>query len=397
MDKRFRDETIYYKDESINISFRPISEIFKNNDTPYLAVGQSKNGKTTLCIDIIHKYAKQCAKIFYVSATDEMVADNAITTIPQVFKRKPTFNQINAIWKDIKRSNTYANKTRQDYLNLISSIYPNDIANVIVQKYNEYMKQVQEKLNRVDSTKLYDYLDVIGIEILSRLIISGVNKYSTDKLKTEELLFVRSILSTNTKTILILDDVSAELNRIKSMNDKVVVELEDGNVTTMAISKAYKALLTDIFTKARRYNCIVCVFVHTWDTIEVKDQIKNFILMDIKSAEDVKRYRTVSTAKVKDIIEIIKSDIYTKYKYHVIVIKDEDICITKADLNLGKELELDELNQNYVDAYNQLRLGIKQEDETEEVVDTSEEPENEVEDNQYDIQSTLDMDISNLI
>ena len=102
MSDRFRTETILYKGDKIDISFVPIKDIFKYDDTPYLAVGQSRNGKTTFCIDIIHKFASGCSKIYYVSATDEMVADNAITTIPNVFKRRPTFEQLDNIWKEIK-------------------------------------------------------------------------------------------------------------------------------------------------------------------------------------------------------------------------------------------------------------------------------------------------------
>lgn len=359
MSERFRTETILYKGDKIDISFVPIKDIFKYNDTPYLAVGQSTNGKTTFCIDIIHKFASGCSKIYYVSATDEMVADNAITTIPNVFKRRPTFEQLDNIWKEIKKTTTLANKTRNDYLNLLKSIYPQEQLKLILNKFESYLADLNDELKQQGHSNMDipNEIDVISIEILTRLILNGINLYGDEKLTNDELLFIQLLVSTDTKTILIIDDVSAELNRLKMSSEKVVYEDEHGETNMLQISKAYKTLLTDIFTKARRYNCILCMFVHTWEIIDVKDQIKNFIIVDEKSATDIKRYRSVSNERVKSIIDTIKNTVYNKYKYHVIVVKDSDVMITKADLNYGNKLELDNLNNKYVEAYEKVTSG----------------------------------------
>ena len=237
---------------------------------------------------------------------------------------------------------------------------PQEQLKLILGKFDSYLTELNNELKQQghSSIDIPNEVDVISIEILTRLILNGINLYGDEKLTNEELLFVQLLVSTDTKTILIIDDVSAELNRLKMSSEKVVYEDEHGETNMLQISKAYKTLLTDMFTKARRYNCILCMFVHTWEIIDVKDQIKNFIIVDEKSATDIKRYHSVSNERVKSIIDTIKNTVYNKYKYHVIVVKDSNIMVTKADLNYGNKLMLDDLNNKYIEAYEKVSSGM---------------------------------------
>ena len=66
----------------------------------------------------------------------------------------------------------------------------------------------------------------------------------------------------------------------------------------------------------------------------------------------------MSNERVKSIIDTIKNTVYNKYKYHVIVVKDSNIMVTKADLNYGNKLMLDDLNNKYIEAYEKVSSGM---------------------------------------
>ena len=382
MTKIYRTEPIQIENETINLEYRPIKDIFKDDDAPYLAVGVTQGGKTTFCIDIIHKFAEKVAKIYYVSSTKPMIGEGAIDTIPNVFKMEPTFENIYGIWKEIKEGAEEMSIPTNEMLRLISSIYPPNESKTVITSYNEQMRNLDielktkyknmppEKLNQVIANER----DIVSVEVLSRLILSGVNLYGTAKLNRKQINAIRTLLSTEQKTILLIDDVTAEINKLQNSTDTVMFGT-DGQETPTKKSRAISLLFTDMFTKARRYDVILILFVHTWDTIKFKQQLKNFIIVDRQSAEGIKSLRTVGTTRTKSLINIASNKIFGNYPYHVIVVKGDDICVTKADINVGNELKLDPLNQHLVDAYNKIKLGMEytadDSNENEDEVDTN--------------------------
>ena len=365
MEKIFRSEPIEVDNETINLEFKPISEIFQDGDAPYLAVGATKGGKTTMCIDIIHKYAQKAAKIYYITSTQTMIGDGAIDTIPNVFKKKPTFDNLYAIWKEIKEGAEHMNITADDMLALLSAIYPNSENKKLVNEYNNQMRKIDAELHSkyknlapMTANKMVsDEKDLIAVEVLTRLILSGINIYGMSKLNKKQELIIKTLLSTEQKTILLIDDVTAELTNLASSPEQRMFAT-DGTEKPMKVGNAMKLLLTDIFTKARRYNVILVLFVHTWGTINLKDQITNFIIIEPQAAEGLRRLQTVGTKKTKEVIRVASNKIFGHYPYHVLVVKKDLVFTTKADLNIGNPLVLDTLNQNLVNAYNNLTKGL---------------------------------------
>lgn len=365
MEKQFRTEPIQVEGETINLEFRPISEIFKDDDAPYLAVGMTKGGKTTTCIDIIHKYASKAAKIYYVSSTKAMVGDSAIDTIPQLFRASPTFDNLYNIWKEIKEGAEQSAITPEYMMSLLAAIYPQNDVKKIISIYNAQMRQVDAELHskhkNVPPQKINEVVanekDLIAVEVLTRLILSGINVYGDSKLDKKQNNIIRTLLSTEQKTILLIDDVTSELNDLKSSNQKVMFGT-DGQESQMPVSKAMHLLLTDMFTKARRYNVLMVIFVHTWNTIDVKNQLKNFIIIDSQTVDNLKLIKTVGTDKTKKLIREASKRIFGKYPYHVIVVKDDVVFTTKAEMNIGNTVKLDTLNQNLLNAYNGIVTGL---------------------------------------
>jgi len=365
MEKQFRTEPIVIEGETINLEFRHINEIFKDDDAPYLAVGMTKGGKTTTCIDIIHKYASQAAKIYYVSSTKSMVGDSAIDTIPNLFRKTPTFENLYNIWKEIKEGAEQNSITPEDMISLLSVIYPPSETKKVISIYNNQMRKVDAELHSKHKNMRADKInevvaqekELIAIEVLTRLILSGVNIYGTSNLNKKQYNIIRTLLSTKQKTILLIDDVTSELDDLKTSSAKVVYGTEEGQEIPMPASKAMKLLLTDMFTKARRYDVLMVIFVHTWNTIDVKSTLKNFIIIDKQSVDNLKLIKTVSDT-AKKLIREAANKIFGKYPYHLLVVKDNVVFTTKADMNIGNTVKLDRLNQNLLDAYNNITTGL---------------------------------------
>ena len=365
--KTFRTEQIKVDNELVDLEFRPVEDIFKLGEPPYLAVGMTEGGKTTMCIDIIHKYAKNVAKIYYVTSTKPEAGDTTIQSIPNVFRIQPTFENIYNAWKEIKEGAEQMKMTTDQMLALLSAIYPPSELAKINKIYRDNMKTVEESLKAKNKQMQTDLMkkkvaeekDIVAHEVLTRLILSGVNTYGKRNLNKNQYNMIRTLMSTEQSTILLIDDVTSELIRMKKSKVFVRYGQDEGQEVDMKEGEAMTQMLTDIFTKARHYDVLLVLFVHTWNTIEVKQQLKNFIIIDEKSAEEVKRLTSVSTKKTKQLVKIAADKLFPdKYPYHVIVVKGSDVFITKADLNIGNTVKLDRLNKHFVDTYNKVTIGM---------------------------------------
>jgi hypothetical protein len=294
-----------------------------------------------------------------------MVGDSAIDTIPQLFRASPTFDNLYNIWKEIKEGAEQSAITPEYMMSLLAAIYPQNDVKKIISIYNAQMRQVDAELHskhkNVPPQKINEVVanekDLIAVEVLTRLILSGINVYGDSKLDKKQNNIIRTLLSTEQKTILLIDDVTSELNDLKSSNQKVMFGT-DGQESQMPVSKAMHLLLTDMFTKARRYNVLMVIFVHTWNTIDVKNQLKNFIIIDSQTVDNLKLIKTVGTDKTKKLIREASKRIFGKYPYHVIVVKDDVVFTTKAEMNIGNTVKLDTLNQNLLNAYNGIVTGL---------------------------------------
>ena len=212
-------------------------------------------------------------------------------------------------------------------------------------------------------------IECVKIETLTRLILAGVEDYGTDDLSAEEMSIISSLTSTPQKFILILDDVTAELEQLKSIKGKYNY---NGNLVSKG--EAYKSILIDIFTKIRHYNAICVLFVHDWKTIDMKSQLTNFILLDATAVSNLSNMRSINDT-VREKSKICASYVFNHgYKYYFLVVKEngQKIMVSKADLHEDEQLNVDELNKNLIEAYEKVSAGVvdeKSEIESEEESD----------------------------
>ena len=356
----FREQTVQVDGSDLVLKEYSFADIFKFGDKPFLIVGASGGGKTTIAIDILFTLSKQATKMYYISATQPTIGENAIAAIPNCFKRQITFDNLNNAWQEIINGYEGMTKGETDLLKVINKLYPAEEKRLINRKYREYKAKMRTELIRelsnVDQISANQKADQLIegwiAETLSRLIISGAHKYGTKDLSKDEINIVSSILSGEQKSILIIDDVTSQLTAMKASNQKVIF-----NGMQMSVANAFKALLEDILTRGRHYNCVVCMFVHAWDTINAKEKVQNFIVLERTAVDNLKRLKTVAEDVRKKMA--VAADIVFKYKYRFIVAKNggTQIMVGKANLHSGERLPLDPLNTKLVEAYDMIMKG----------------------------------------
>ena len=347
--KLFRETNVSYSNGNIILKNTSIKDIFKFGEPPYMCVGSTGGGKTTIAIDIIYKFAPQASQIYYISATKDMIGEGAINQIPNVFRRSPSLEDLDAIWKEIKSSAEQSKTSTQRLMSMLGKFYDSESVKVMTEDIKKF--ELESKENGVNS----ETIECVKIETLTRLILAGVEDYGTDDLSAEEMSIISSLTSTPQKFILILDDVTAELEQLKSIKGKYNY---NGNLVSKG--EAYKSILIDIFTKIRHYNAICVLFVHDWKTIDMKSQLTNFILLDATAVSNLANMRSINDT-VREKAKICSTYVFNHgYKYYFLVVKENGlkIMVSKADLHEDEQLVVDELNKNLIEAYEKVSAGV---------------------------------------
>ena len=351
MNPIFRERTLTGTTGPFDLKFKKISEIFSFDEPPYICAGSTGGGKTTMAIDIIFNYGPKASRIYYVSATKAAIDEQAINLIPEVCRRTPTYENLSGIWNEIKSTCEQSKQPPEQIMNLLPKLYDKDDVKAITSTIQQVEKELAKK-NDAQSVIAWK------LEVVTRLVVDAIQQRGHKNLTIDELSIVTNLISSQQKTILILDDVSSELSKLKASKQKVMV-----GSNTMSVAEAYKSVLTDILTKARHFQCICVIFIHDWNIIEGKEQATNFIMLDSTAVSSIANKRSINSIIVEK-AKICSPLIFTSlYKYHFLVIKrnGEEVCVSKADLHDGEELDLDKLNKHLLEAYKNVTLGLTDE------------------------------------
>lgn len=358
MNNIFREESIKVNGEYKILKKKSFEEIFEYNRPPFMCVGASGAGKTTIAIDIIFKFSKKASRIYYISATESSVGESGINAIPKLYRRSPSIEDLDSVWKEIKKTSEQSKVPPEKLLELIGKLYPRQDTNIINIELKNYERELKKELEdkytdlpeMEKKQNIIDDIEVTKIEILTRLILNGIEQYGSTPLSLDDINIVSNLVSTEQKTILILDDISSELTMLKTSKRKYSF-----NDNLMSSADAYRSILTDILTKARHYNCICVIFIHGWNIIDLKSLTTNFIILDQTASSNMRMLRSISETATKS-AQAASDLVFSKYKYHFVVVKNggEDVCVGKADLHIGETIELCKLNRNLLKAYNEV-------------------------------------------
>jgi hypothetical protein len=343
--KVVRDEN----NEPRTILFTPIKEVFKFGDAPFLCVANSMGGKSTICYDMIYQFAKEATKIYYVTGTPNDPKDKVLSKIPNLFKRTPTFENIYAIYKEIKSCYEAYSSTLDTLLKLIGKIYPSEDIVAI----NKVLAKGPKK-EFDDQPFTQDDLTAWKYEMCSRLIVSGYEaRKNLIRLDEDDLLIIKSFVSQQPKILLIMDDVTSEMESLKFDKTDVIYE-----GTPKKKKEAYTELLLNMMTAGRHWNCIIALFVHNWNTINMKNNLNNFIILDKTNADGLSSFRSLKTLNA--IVNSLKGEIYGYYKYHAIVCKNAEnfVGVTKAQLHTDDQFIFDGPTMKAIEIYNNVNSNL---------------------------------------
>ena len=361
----FRRQEVALGEKVITLQYKPITEIFKFEEPPFIIVGASTSGKTTLCLDILSKFSKQCTSIYYVTSTEENLKDDSISMIPRAFRRKPKFKTLYGIWKEIRAQHTATNVDPLKLGNMLISLIDKEKATVILNALQAKRDQIQkEQLARYrqmghDENTVIQYAKedakAFYIDTIVKIILDLARTVGTRKLSADDMMILSGFISKAPRVLLLLDDVSSEMDSLKRDNHKVEYEGE-----TIQTGKAYESLLVDILTRGRHYGALICMFLHSIEIINQKSYINNLILLNDGAAQKVANARTFPE-DMRRIILAVRSYVFnSSFPYHFLYLNSLDLsklAVSKASLHVNEDLELSGANKLFIKAYNEVASG----------------------------------------
>ena len=396
----FRRQEVALGEKVITLQYKPITEIFKFEEPPFIIVGASTSGKTTLCLDILSKFSKQCTSIYYVTSTEENLKDDSISMIPRAFRRKPKFKTLYGIWKEIRAQHTATNVDPLKLGNMLISLIDKEKATVILNALQAKRDQIQkEQLARYrqmghDENTVIQYAKedakAFYIDTIVKIILDLARTVGTRKLSADDMMILSGFISKAPRVLLLLDDVSSEMDSLKRDNHKVKYEGE-----TIQTGKAYESLLVDILTRGRHYGALICMFLHSIEIINQKSYINNLILLNDGAAQKVANARTFPE-DMRRIILAVRSYVFnSSFPYHFLYLNSLDLsklAVSKASLHVNEDLELSGANKLFIKAYNEVASGTTNDTGTLEASDDgyySDEYEDDDDDGNGDINSYI--------
>lgn len=361
----FKPETIQIANGTdYTLEKKNLSEIFQFYSPPYICTAKSGKGKTTLAIDIIYTFAKQCSNIYYITATTETMIDNAISLIPKAFRREPTLENMMNVWQEVKNQNECINAPPEQIDKIIITIYGENIA----KKINDEIEE-QKQIIIARNSKLYKDKSLIKNDILAfvyelkrRIILFGLYEKADEgieeKLTVQQSNIINSFVSKPNRSLIIMDDITSELQKLQTDNSKIEYNGEFINKRD-----AFQQLLTDILTRARHYNCLVIFFVHTIEIFKQREMIENIVMFDNGNVQKILNLRSINQS-IKSLIKRCSERIFSnpnyEYMFVYCCISSEYLCVGKAALHTDNEkLEISEQSQKFLDIYTSVLSGFE--------------------------------------
>ena len=372
----FRDRSFTYANGTITLRYKPVRELFKFNEPPYVAIGATKGGKTTLCLDIIAQFASEASNIYYFTQTEQNLGsqDGGLSLIPESYRRAPTYENISAVYNEIIGINEAINADTKKHIELLTEITKDRELVARIMKIieadadevaNERLKYYTNKKYSVEKANQYAANDRDGFiyETLSRVITDFAEQRGSviDSLSQEMITRLQTLHSRRPKTILIMDDVTSALGALQRDKTKVMF---GGQSTTKY--NAFASMLLDMLTRGRHWNAIICIFLHSLNVLEAaKGNINNLIVVEPSVIQQLNNIRSINKSSIQALGEAGKIVFTDEYKYHVMHVNVSDgasnitVNVTKADLHGALEkLKLEPLNQKFLELYNNINNGL---------------------------------------
>jgi hypothetical protein len=324
-----------------------IEEIFKFGEAPYIICGTTGSGKSTLALDLIHHFSFDSSRVYYITATeDNPFETTASEPVPIFFRRKPSFETISNIWTEINNENKARKSSREEYHAIVNKLYGKEKAeNILSSLYEKTLNYKNER-----DRKYFE------IECLCRLIVFKCKDETAFNMLNEvEMRIVCAMISPPSKTLLILDDVTKDLDTARIDKTKIYWEGKQ-----LFKSEAYKALINDILSTGRHHNAIICLFIHSIEIVNSKDYISNLIILDPVVQEKITNARTFPR-ELKDRIKLFSKHVFVpEFKYHFLYCNavKQNYLVGKAEIN-NEKIKINSMAEKAINLFNKAKGGYQ--------------------------------------
>lgn len=388
----FKPEVIKIDDMEVQLKKEKLTDIFHFDSPPYVCIAVTGGGKTTLAIDLIYTFAAECSNVYYVTKTTSSFTDNTIDKVPKAFIRAPTYENISAIWEEMNLMYAATNVKKEKMIEIVIKLYGENIAHELVDKVEQQTKVIINRncemykkagYSQNEISKLIDEdLKAFRYELYRRVILYGIKdvknqKELDEKLNVEQTNIINGLVSKPTKTLLIFDDMTSEINNMKMDKTKIIYQDPTSKQTMMLTkSQAYDAMVFDILSTGRHHNAIIVFFVHSFDTIEKKDAITNVILFDDQMVTKLMGLR-LFPKNMKKIVASGASKVFRNTEDHNFLHYDfskRKLSVGRADLHTIDDIKVSPQMQQYFDIFEKINSGFVSTDTTK---DNKEETDNE--------------------
>lgn len=357
--QKFRPRRIQIKDNEVLLEEWDISRIFKFKTPPYVILGSSTAGKTTLALDIIHAHSRDCTAIYYFTSTKESLGDTFINQIPKLYRREPSLPNIIAFWNEIQKTHNSSTINNDMLKKLFMKLYPKDTGDALIRSigsrsetikkrcYDYYISMGIDEASAITHSK--SDVEVFITEVLSRLIVDKAHSPQAATLLVDDVLILQSLLSPIPKILVIMDDVTSALDSIKATTKKM-----NYNGTTKTATKIYEEIFADIFTRGRHYNMLTCLFLHNIDPLTAcKTMMTNIISFDAAANAKINNQKSFND-DIKSKLTAMEF-IFREYKYYFTYVNTLDaksFCVGRASMHSENSIPLSSFNKRIVDVYN---------------------------------------------
>ena len=214
------------------------------------------------------------------------------------------------------KSNQFINKLNIKYISINNILNNNDSPYIVIGKFQsgkstlcnniiDYSSKIKNNKLRIfyfscnenNINKMNKIKNVIAKELTFENLYYFWNMIKSDgsichKIELQDFSINEPNIL-NYKNILLIDDIDETLNNIN-------LDLTNNNfVGNMSLLKAMHLLLTDIFIKSKRYNCLTFSFINKWSSIDINYQLKNFIIMDSETVMNINSSKYILNEEIK--------------------------------------------------------------------------------------------------
>lgn len=325
--KQFKKQEYKFGDQMYVLKDTPLNQVLTVGfNKPFFAFGASEGGKSTMLLDAIVNNIDKVSKFWLFLPESSQKDETMQLVVDKCFIRSLTWNNLYAVYREIKNLNEQANRDVGDLVNLATKL-ADKISMEEGQKIRSMCQDMNRKLNNEQQNS-------IKYEVLARYILKCAP--NPDDLNDSELLLIQSFITPSTSYMVIFDDVTSTFQALESSKEKVKFNGQD-----LPVVNAMNALLNEWSTTARHYRNLIIISAHAAKTFlpPVRNVINNVIYCGTEAAGE----RELTLGKGAKAAASVMKDIIGPeqgYKYYCSIynsttrLPEQDrIIITRAKLN----------------------------------------------------------------